>query len=112
MATNYDLNITQGSKYEVRLVAKDENGAAINLSGYAISGLVKNQYSDTTSILDLKPSGVAGFIASGYIDIKLNGADTTGLPITQGVYDIEIYSGTYVEKLIYGYANILPEVTR
>jgi len=111
MATNFDLNITQGSKFDVRLVAKAEDGSPIDLTTYSVSGVVKNKYSDTTPILDLNPSGVAGFLTSGYIDITLKGSDTTGTPITQGVYDIEIYSGEYVEKLIYGYANILPEVT-
>tara|TARA_Y100000593_G_scaffold14974_1_gene28964 strand:+ start:18548 stop:18889 length:342 start_codon:yes stop_codon:yes gene_type:complete len=112
MATNYDLNITKGSQFDIALRAKDSAGNGIDLTNYTTSGFVKYRYSDTDHILNLNPvarTGAAG--VSGYLDIKLSGIHTTGVPVVQGVYDIEIYSGQYHEKLIYGYANILPEVT-
>ena len=111
MATNYDLNITRGSNFSVRLVAKNEDGSVIDISPYSVRGVVKHRYSDSDHILDLEPAGVPGYLTSGYIDVTLSGAQTTGMPISQSVYDIEIYSGTYVDKLIYGYANFHPEVT-
>ena len=110
MATNYNLNITRGSNFSIRLVAKDENGVAIDLNGYSARSYVKHHYSSTGVLLDLNPEP-AEPLASGYIDINISGAQTIGLPIVQGVYDLEIYSGTYVDKLIKGYANIFPEVT-
>jgi len=110
MATNYNLNITRGSNFSIRLVAKDENSLPINLSGYSARSYVKHHYSSTGVLLDLNPTPVEP-LASGYIDITLSGAQTTGVPIVQGVYDLEIFSGTYVDKLIKGYANIFPEVT-
>ena len=115
MATSYDLNLTRGSDFSVRLSVKDSGGAPYNLSGYSTSGVVKSKYSDVNSLLNLSPeivSGTAGaFYASGFIDIKVSGTLTTGIPITQAVYDVEIYSGTYHEKVINGKMNILPEVT-
>lgn len=112
MATNYDLNITRGSQFDVVLRAKDSAGAGIDLTNYTASGFVKYRYSDTGVLLNLNPvprAGAAGI--SGYLDVTLSGIHTKDVPIVQGVYDIEIYSGEYHEKLIYGYANILPEVT-
>ena len=109
MATNYNLNITRGSEYSVRLVAKDDNGSVINLSNYTTKGVVKNKYSDASALLDLNPD--ISNASAGHIDIILSGAQTTDMPITQAVYDIEIYSGTYVNKLIHGYVNFHPEVT-
>ena len=50
MATSYDLNVTQGSTFNVRLTTKDSNGSALNLSGYGVSGYIRNKYSDTTII--------------------------------------------------------------
>ncbi len=115
MATNYDLNLTRGSDFSVRLSVKDSAGSPYNLSGYSTSGVVKNKYSDSNSILDLSPvivSGTAGaYYASGLIDINVSGAITTGIPITQAVYDVEIYKDSYHEKVIRGKMNILPEVT-
>ncbi len=110
MATNYNLNITRGSNFSIRLVAKDEGGLPINLSGYSARSYVKHHYSSTGNLLDLDPTPTEPK-ASGYIDINISGAQTINMPIVQGVYDLEIYSGTYVDKLIKGYANIFPEVT-
>ena len=116
MATSYDINLTRGSDFNVRLVVKDDNGTSVNLSGYSASGHIKNKYSDTGNLLNLSPVVVAGVggagYVSGFIDLHLPAAQTTGLPITQGVYDIEIYQGTYHQKVIIGQANIYPEVTR
>ena len=46
MATNYDLNITRGSNFSVRLVAKDQLGSVIDLSPYQVRGIIKHRYSD------------------------------------------------------------------
>ena len=112
MATSYDLNIVRGSSVSIRLNAKNDDGVPYNLSGFAVSGHVRHKYSDTGVLLNLSPTVVNNFEASGYIDIEVPASATTGLPIVQGIYDVEIYSGTFTEKLIEGYANIHPEVTR
>ena len=53
MATTYDLNITQGSSFNIRLTAKDTEGNYINLSGYTVSGYIRNRYSDTSYLLNM-----------------------------------------------------------
>ena len=115
MATSYDLNITRGSDFSVRLNVKDASGSAYNLSGYSASGVAKYRYSSMEPLIDLSPVIVSGSngasYASGMIDINVSGTNTTGVPIVQGVYDVEIYSGSYHEKVIRGKINILPEVT-
>ncbi|MAF24052.1 hypothetical protein CL634_00485 [bacterium] len=107
MATSYDLNITQGSSYNIRLKTKDTAGIPLNLSGFHVSGYIRNKYSDKVHLLDLKPIIVSGHSAgadpndplktdaihSGLIDINLHPTGTAALPITQALYDIEIYSG-------------------
>ena len=130
MASSYDLNITQGSSYNIRLKTKDVNGNALNLSGYHVSGYIRNKYSDTSYLLNLEPSIVSGqsvpttpsnlsndAIFSGLIDINLHPTGTAALPITQALYDVEIYSGTaedresLVFKILNGKANVHPEST-
>lgn len=112
MATSYDLNLTRGSDFSVRLTVKDTAGAVFNLSGYTTTGVAKFRYGASGSLLNLGASVRSGFEASGHIDLAVTADDLTGIPITQGVYDIEIYSGTYHEKVINGYVNVFPEVTR
>ena len=111
MATNYTLNITQGSDFSIRLTTKDDNGDAIDLTSYSVSGHAKYKYSDTTPLLNLSPSKVGGFFESGYIDIQVDAEDSKSLPVVQGIYDVEIYSGSYHQKVIEGKINIYPEVT-
>ena len=131
MATSYDLNITQGSTFNVRLTTKDSNGSALNLSGYGVSGYIRNKYSDTTYLLDMDPTIVSGHsvdhdpndvlktdaIHSGLIDVNLSATGTAALPITQAIYDIEVYlnpknmNTSSVFKILHGKANIHPEST-
>ena len=134
MASSYELNITQGSSFNVRLTTKDSDGNPINLSGYHVSGYIRNKYSDTSYLLNLEPTIVSGHAAdhdpndplktdaihSGLIDVNLKPASTASLPITQALYDIEIYTNTKNEflteqssvfKILNGKANIHPEAT-
>ena len=131
MATSYDLNITQGSTFNVRLTTKDSNGSALNLSGYSVSGYIRNKYSDNTYLLDMDPTIVSGHAAahdpndplktdaiwSGLIDVNIAATGTAALPINQSIYDIEVYlnpnnmNTTSVFKILHGKANIHPEST-
>ena len=115
MATTYELNITQGSSFNIRLTAKDTDGNYINLSGYTVSGYIRNRYSDTSYLLDMEPTIVTGgtpdAIFSGKVDVALAATGTAALPITQAMYDIEVYKNDQVIKLLNGKANVHPEAT-
>jgi hypothetical protein len=124
MATTYDLNITQGSSFNIRLTAKDSDSNYINLSGYSVSGYIRNRFSDSSYLLDLEPIIVSGqsdpttpanllndAIFSGLVDVSILPTDTAALPITQAIYDIEVYKATTVIKLLNGKANVHPEAT-
>tara|TARA_Y100000590_G_C15656210_1_gene990726 strand:- start:126 stop:464 length:339 start_codon:yes stop_codon:yes gene_type:complete len=112
MATRYDLEIVRGSTYTVRIAAKDDDGVAIDLTDYTVSGQARANYSSSDILLNLNPSIVSGEETNGYIDINISAATTAALPIDQAVYDIEIYSSTNSEKIMSGYLDISPEVTR
>ena len=111
MAAHYDLNITKGSSFTVRLVAQDTSGTAIDLTNWSVRGYAKIKYSEANLLVDLDPEKVAPF-SSGHIDIQLTAATTSTLPVTEGVYDIEIYdSSGYVDKVVAGYVRVYPEAT-
>lgn len=112
MANVYDLSIEQGSSFNLNLVAQDSLGSPLNLSGYSASGKMRYSYGSTGVLLDLNTTIDPSFI-SGIINLSLSPAQTSSLPITKGVYDIEVSSsGGYTFKAIRGYAEILPEVTK
>jgi hypothetical protein len=109
MANQYDITIDQGSSLNLTLTATNSAGAYLNLSGYSARGKVKLGYGSTGYILDLQPQIDPSYI-SGLINISIPAF--SGLPVTKGVYDIEVYnSGGYTFKVLQGYANINPEVT-
>ena len=109
--TLLDISIYQGSSFNLSLTAVDSTGAMINLSGFSARGQVRYGFGSTGVLLNLNPQVDTGYV-SGLINISLNASQTTGLPITKAVYDIEAYnSGNYCFKAFAGYANIYPEVT-
>ena len=46
MAAHYDLNITKGSSFTVRLVTQDTNGSVIDLTNWNVRGYAKIKYSE------------------------------------------------------------------
>jgi hypothetical protein len=112
MANVYDLSIEQGSSFNFSLVAKDSLGVPINLSGYAATGYIRYGYGSSSILLSLNPVIDSGYI-SGIITCSVSADQTSILPVTKAVYDVEIYStGGYTLKVANGYAEIFPEVTR
>jgi len=119
MLVEYDLNLIQGSTFAALLTATNENGTAIDLGTYNIRGSVKLKYSDSTSLVELTlarveddPNATPLTYTGGKINVSLTAAQTALLPITQAVYDIEMWNGAgYVAKLLDGRVNVHPEVT-
>ena len=111
MAAHYDLNITKGNSFHVRLVAANAAGVAFDLTNWNLRGYAKLRYSEQDVLIDLSPTKVSPY-AQGYIDISLPSTFTLTLPVTEGVYDVELYNTDgYVDKIIKGYVRIYPEVT-
>ena len=113
---NYNLDIIQGSTFSAQLFAKDAAGAAINLTSYNVRGVMKYNYGTGAALVNLSPSVNTPSpytAASGVIDVTVSAANTASLPVTVGVYDIEMYNAdeTEVKKLLDGRVKIYPEVT-
>ena len=116
---NYNLDIVQGSTFSAQLFAKDSGGTAIDLNGYSVRGVIKYNYGTGVALVDLNPSvnTTSPYTsASGVIDVSITAPNTASLPVTIGVYDIEMYQGspgaeTEVKKLLDGRVKLYPEVT-
>ena len=111
MAAHYDLNITQGNSFHVRLAVVAPTGAAFDLTNWSLRGYAKLKYSENDILIDLQPTKVAPY-TQGLVDISIPATFTKNLPITEGVFDIEMYDASgFVDKTIKGYVRIYPEVT-
>lgn len=113
MANSYDFSIEQGSSFNLSLTTKDQCGVPLNLSGYGARGGMKYSYGYTGYLLNLNPYITSGAgEASGIINIALSAAETSSLPISKAVYDIEVYSPSgYTFKAIRGYIEVIPEAS-
>jgi hypothetical protein len=110
MSQTYDFILVQGDSFAASIYAKNEDGSIINLSGYSASAYLKNGYADTGYLLNLNP--VIESPVSGLIYIDLTPSQTASLPVTEAIYDLEIYqSGTRnVTNLVQGKVSILPQI--
>ena len=107
----YNIQILQGSSYDYTIQATNSDGSYVNLTGYSARGLVKNKYSDSGYLLDLRPVIDVSYV-SGIVHISGSGNTTASLPATSLLYDVEVYnSGGYVLKLLRGRFEVLPEST-
>lgn len=116
MLIYYDLDVVQGSTFSAQLSVKNADGSPVNLTGYDVRGFIKYSYGSNSVLLNLNP--VVNITApltkaSGVIDVRLTAAQTSTLPITVGVYDIETYNNDgEVNKVLDGKVRIHPEVTK
>jgi len=110
-STRFDLNITQGSSFEISIIVDDDNGDPINLTGHTSYGRVKFRYGDADPIFYLAPTIPSATVSEGIVKIALTHAETATFPVFQGVYEVEVVKGDFGLKTIYGLINVIPQVT-
>ena len=113
-AENVDLNITQGSTFNIRIQVLDDSLNSVDLTDNEVRGVVKNKYSDpdTNILVNLDP--VVYDAENGLVDILLPPTQTAQLPITEALYDVEKFplSGAEdIEKILKGKFLVHPEIT-
>jgi len=108
----YDISISQGQTYNLITGITNAAGEGVNISGYNLRGQVRYSYGSTGILLDLEPAIVS--TVSGIFQVSLSPSETTSLPTTIAVYDIEKYSQNdgVVDRVMNGTFTIGPEVTR
>ena len=110
-STRFDLNITQGSSFEISIIVDDDIGDLIDLTGHTAYGRVKFRYGDADPIFYLTPTIPASTATQGIVKIDISQDDTKAYPVFQGVYEVEIIKGDFGLKTIYGLINVIPQVT-
>lgn len=105
-----DIVIRKGASFDLRFAAIDETGAAINLTGYAARGKVKDYIGGST--LATFEAYVTDAL-SGYGIAFLSPTVTAALTATRGVYDVELYNVDESDVLrpVEGLVTIASEVT-
>lgn len=123
-AGKYSFIIEQGSTYQSELVYKDSAGEPIDLTDYSAKMQIRPSPGSTTLYLTLSSSigpdgsglnlnGLDGSKpkTSGSIGIIISAYSSSLLTFDQAVYDLELYSGSFVTRIIEGRVQLSKEVT-
>ena len=108
-AGKYNITIDQGSDFSIQLTIK-ESGSAKNLTGYSARAQLRRSITSTT--LSGTFTCTITNAANGIVTMALGYSATASLVPGKYFYDLEIYTGSVVQRLIQGNATVRGEVTR
>jgi hypothetical protein len=124
-AGRYSFVIEQGSTLNLELQYKDSSGNPVNLTDYNGRMQIRPSVASSTVYISLSSSlqpdgtglnfsGSNGSTSptSGSIAIYISAASSSALSFDTAVYDLEIYSGSYVSRILEGQVKLSKEVTR
>lgn len=114
MAHIYNPTIDQGAVWTVVVEYLDSNDDPIDLTGFSAAMQLRENYDSTISALTLTSEDGEIVIdgPNGLVTITMSAEQTGDLTATWYLYDVELYSGANVIRLIQGQISIAGEVTR
>lgn len=107
----YNFTTTQGDDVAETFTFKDDDGAAINLTGYTFAAQMRRTPSDTAVLATF--SFTITSAAGGTVDMTLSKTVTAGLQ--PGVYPYDVQwtdAAGKVRTVLAGKVTVLAEVTR
>ena len=108
--------VYRGATFSEQIEWKDENGVAIDLTGYTARLHMRETLEAPIPFLTLttENGGIALGGTAGTVDLLVSAAATSAIAATSGVYDLELVAGdgVTVTRLLEGLVTISPEVTR
>lgn len=126
-AGKYPFTIEQGVTTTLEFQYKDADGNPIDLTGYSGRMQIKSDFADNTPTTyatissslyadgtGLNFSGSNGTTppTSGSVGLYISAASSSAFTFDSAKYDLEIYSGSLVIRLVEGTIKISKEVTR
>lgn len=124
-AGKYSFVIEQGSTLNLELQYKDSNGTPVDLTNYGGRMQIRPSVASSTVYItlssSLNPDGTGLNFSgsngstpptSGSIGMYISAISSSLLNFDQAVYDLEIFSGSFVSRILEGQVKLSKEVTR
>lgn len=109
MATKANIVIDQGTTFSTSILLTDDNGDAIDLTGYTGRSQLRKHYTSSNS----QSFTVSLNSTEGSVSLSLSATQTANLVPGRYVYDVEVVSGAnVVSRIVEGIVTVTPEVTR
>ena len=106
----YNLIVDQGADLYLRIDVSASDGTVVDLTGYSARAQVRETPLSDTILATFNVSGTLN--TAGTFNIYLTSKQSMALPAKKGYYDLEIYQGDIVYRLLEGTATVKPNVTR
>ena len=107
-AGKYNITIDQGSDFSIQLTVK-ESGVTKNLTGFSARAPLRP--TQTATPLSATFTCAITNASGGILTMSLAHSTTAGLSGGKYTYDLEIYTGSVVQRLIQGTATVRANVT-
>lgn len=109
MATKANIIIDQGTTFSTVINLTDDNGDAINLTGYTGDAEMRKHYTSSNS----QSFSISLGGTSGTVTLSMTATQTANLTPGRYVYDVEVTSSAnVVSRIVEGIVTVTPEVTR
>ena len=109
MGTKANLKIDQGTDFSTSITLTDDDGTALNLSGYTGAGQIRKYYTSTTAV----NFDVVVTANTGTVTMELSSNTSNSMNSGRYVYDIELTDTSgIVSRIMEGIVTITPGVTR
>lgn len=109
MAIKANITIDQGADFSTTIDVTDEDGNAVNLSGFTGASQMRKHYTSSASTnLTVNVDAVLGTVT-----LSMSSEASANLAPGRYVYDCEITDGSgIVTRLVEGIVTVTPNVTR
>lgn len=110
-----DFEIIQGDDHAIQVTFKDEDGVAINITGYTVYFTVKKKpdadEDDSTAVLKKEVSSHTD-PTNGITNIEIAGADTEDVEPRRYFYDLQLKDASdKISSSKYGVLELIPDIT-
>lgn len=108
MATKRNLYVDQGCTYDLDVDVVTANNSAFNLDNYEGRGSFRKHFLSANSVaIDVTVNAIGGFVS-----LSIPSTRTANIDGGKYVYDVEVYNGSTVYRVIEGMLFISSEVTK
>jgi len=109
-----NLKICQGSTYIHTFAITHEDGTAYDLTGFSARMQIRQTIDAITPELDVTDADpeLEVIEVDSEVKLTLSAAVTAAWTFTEAVYDIEVFQGSFVKRVVKGSIQVDKEVTR
>jgi len=113
-AGRYDTICDQGATYERVVILRDSAAGLVNLTGFTAAMQIRTAAASASVVKSLttENSGISLGGVTGTISLFISATGTAAITAGNYVYDVNLISGSTINKPLYGTFTVRAGVTR